>query len=55
MCFHVGNGGLPLRKIASTLNLLKRKENQIRKTFFMKDAFFGYWGSLTPISMLALL
>jgi hypothetical protein len=46
--FHVGNGGLSLRKIASTLDLLERKENHISKTFFMEDAFFGYWGSLDP-------
>ena len=44
--FHVGNGGLSLRKIASTLDLLKRKEGHISKTFFMEDAFFGYWGSV---------
>lgn len=44
--FHVGNGGLSLRKIDSTLNLLKRKANHISKTFFMEDAFFGYWGSV---------
>ncbi|QWD68632.1 hypothetical protein AOC21_01595 [Polynucleobacter sp. VK25] len=46
--FHVGNGGLSLRKIDSTLNLLKRKASHISKTFFMEDAFFGYWGSLDP-------
>jgi hypothetical protein len=46
--FHVGNGGLSLRKIASTLDLLKRKEGHVSKTFFMEDAFFGYWGSLDP-------
>jgi hypothetical protein len=44
--FHVGNGGLSLRKIESTINLLQRKEGQISKTFFMEDAFFGYWGSI---------
>lgn len=46
--FYVGNGGLSLRKIASTLALLKRKEGHISKTFFMEDAFFGYWGALDP-------
>lgn len=46
--FHVGNGGLSLRNIASTLDLLKRKEGHISKTFFMEDAFFGYWGSTDP-------
>ncbi len=46
--FYVGNGGLSLRKIDSTLNLLKRKEGHISKTFFMEDAFFGYWGSIDP-------
>ena len=44
--FHVGNGGLSLRKISSTLNLLDRKAGHISKTFFMEDAFFGYWGSV---------
>jgi hypothetical protein len=40
--FHVGNGGLSLRKITSTLDLLKRKEGHVSKTSFMEDAFFGY-------------
>lgn len=44
--FHVGNGGLSLRKIAPILDLLKSKEGHITKTFFMEDAFFGYWGSI---------
>jgi hypothetical protein len=44
--FQVGNGGLSLRKIGPTLDLLKRKEGHISKTFFMEDAFFGYWGSI---------
>jgi hypothetical protein len=46
--FHVGNGGLSLRKIAPTLDLLKRKEGHVSKTFYMEDAFFGYWGSIDP-------
>lgn len=46
--FYVGNGGLSLRNIAKTLDLLARKEGHISKTFFMEDAFFGYWGSLDP-------
>jgi hypothetical protein len=46
--FHVGNGGLSLRKITTTLDLLQRKEGHISKTFFMEDAFFGYWGSIDP-------
>ncbi len=46
--FHVGNGGLSLRKIASSLDLLKRTAGHVSKTFFMEDAFFGYWGSLDP-------
>ncbi len=46
--FYVGNGGLSLRKIASTLNLLARKEDHISKAFFMEDAFFGYWGVMDP-------
>lgn len=46
--FYVGNGGLSLRKISSTLDLLARKEGHISKTFFMEDAFFGYWGAVDP-------
>ena len=46
--FQVGNGGLSLRKVSSTLSLLNRKEGHISKTFFMEDAFFGYWGSVDP-------
>ena len=44
--FYVGNGGLSLRNIAKTLDLLSRKEGHISKTFFMEDAFFGYWGAV---------
>ena len=44
--FQVGNGGLSLRKIESTIDLLRRKEGHISKIFFMEDVFFGYWGSL---------
>ena len=47
--FYVGNGGLSLRNIGKTLDLLSRKEGHISKTFFMEDAFFGYWGSLDPL------
>lgn len=46
--FYVGNGGLSLRKIASTLDLLERKAGHISKTFFIEDAFFGYWGVVDP-------
>lgn len=46
--FYVGNGGLSLRNIAKTLDLLARKEGHISKAFFMEDAFFGYWGSIDP-------
>jgi hypothetical protein len=46
--FHVGNGGLSLRKISSTLDLLKRKEGHVSKSFYMEDAFFGYWGAIEP-------
>ena len=42
--FYVGNGGLSLRKIASTLDLLARKEAHISKTFFMEDAFLAIGG-----------
>jgi len=44
--FHVGNGGLSLRKITSTLDLLARKEGHYSKTLFIEDAFLGYWGSV---------
>ena len=30
------------------LDLLARKQGHISKTFFMEDAFFGYWGSIDP-------
>lgn len=46
--FHVGNGGLSLRKIAPTIDLLRRKKDHISKTFFMEDAFWAYWGSIDP-------
>lgn len=46
--FHVGNGGLSLRKIKTTLDLLERKAGHISKSFFMEDAFFGYWGAIDP-------
>ena len=44
--FYVGNGGLSLRNIPKTMDLLARKEDHISKAFFMEDAFFGYWGSI---------
>ena len=43
--FYVGNGGLSLRKLNSTIDLLHRRKNHMSKTFFMEDVFFGYWGS----------
>jgi len=46
--FHVGNGGLSLRKIIPTLDLLKRKKGHVSKSFYMEDAFFAYWGSIDP-------
>ena len=46
--FHVENGALSLRRINRSLNLLERKTGQISKTYFMQDAFFGYWGSVDP-------
>lgn len=42
--FHVGNGGLSLRNIPRTLDLLLRKKNHESHNFFLEDAFFGYWG-----------
>jgi hypothetical protein len=43
--FLVGNGGLSLRRIDSTIKLLNNKQEHASRTFFMEDAFFGYWGS----------
>lgn len=44
--FRVGNGGLSLRHLERTVDLLQRKKTHASKTFFMEDAFFGYWGSI---------
>ncbi len=44
--FRVGNGGLSLRHLEKTVDLLHRKQGHISNTFFMEDAFFGYWGSV---------
>jgi hypothetical protein len=44
--FQVGNGGLSLRHLEKTVDLLQRKQGHISNTFFMEDAFFGYWGSI---------
>ena len=41
---HVGNGGLSLRNIPQTLDLLLRKKNHASHNYFLEDAFFGYWG-----------
>lgn len=41
---HVGNGGLSLRNIPRTLDLLLRKKNHESLNYFLEDAFFGYWG-----------
>lgn len=43
--FHVGNGGLSLRNIPRTLDLLLRKQHHASNNYFLEDAFFGYWGS----------
>jgi len=43
--FYVGNGGLSLRNIPNTLDLLLRKKNHVSHNYFLEDAFFGYWGS----------
>ncbi len=42
--FKVGNGGLSLRHLEKTVDLLHRKEGHISKTFFMEDAFFAGTG-----------
>jgi hypothetical protein len=44
--FQVGNGGLSLRHLEKTVDLLQRKQDHVSKAFFMEDAFFGYWGSM---------
>ena len=44
--FQVGNSGLSLRHLEKTVDLLQRKQDHVSKTFFMEDAFFGYWGSM---------
>ena len=41
---HVGNGGLSLRNIPQTLDLLLRKKTHASHNYFLEDAFFGYWG-----------
>lgn len=46
--FRVGNGGLSLRHLEKTVDLLYRKQSHILNTFFMEDAFFGYQGSIDP-------
>jgi hypothetical protein len=46
--FYVGNGGLSLRNIAKSLDLLERQKGHFSKTYFMEDAFFGYWGAIDP-------
>ena len=43
--FHVGNGGLSLRNIPRTIDLLLRKKNHESHNYFLEDAFFGYWGN----------
>jgi hypothetical protein len=47
--FQVGNGGLSLRHLEKTVDLLQRNQGHVSKTFFMEDAFFGYWGSIDAI------
>ena len=44
--FKVGNGGLSLRNLSKTVDLLGRKQGHVSNTFFMEDAFFGYWGAI---------
>lgn len=44
--FRVGNGGLSLRHLEKTVDILQRKRAHVSKRFFMEDAFFGYWGSI---------
>lgn len=44
--FYVGNGGLSLRNLNKTIDLLKRKQGHITQTFYMEDVFFAYWGTM---------
>lgn len=49
--FHVGNGGLSLRKIRSVINVLKRKNEIMRGSHIqMEDVFFGYCGYSSYLS-----
>ena len=41
---YVGNGGLSLRKLSTTIDLLKRKRNNIYNWKLNEDGFFSYWG-----------
>jgi len=44
--FYVGNGGFSLRNIPKTIDLLRRTQGHISRSYFMEDVFFGYWGSI---------
>lgn len=41
---YVGNGGLSLRKIPSTIDLLERRKSGARHWKMNEDGFFSYWG-----------
>jgi len=44
--FYVGNGGLSLRKLSSTIDLLIRKKNHVSHELFLEDLFLAT-GELT--------
>lgn len=41
---YVGNGGLSLRKISTTISLLERRRSSTKFWRFNEDGFFSYWG-----------
>lgn len=46
---YVGNGGLSLRRIESTLNLIRSKSVEIGWWRHNEDAFYAYWGIKSKI------
>lgn len=43
----VGNGGLSLRRLESTINLLVEKHHEIANWEINEDGFFSYWGKVS--------
>ena len=46
---YVGNGGLSLRRIGATLELLKRRRKSALNWRQNEDGFFSYWGSCDKV------